>query len=81
MLHTASSRHACPCAHPLKSSRARRPPPHTQVFKYGDSSSGGAPRLEIYFSFGGLLMRLAGDPTKLRTIAVDSAVYLLVRKL
>ena len=51
---------------------------HGKVFKYGDGS---ASRLEAYFSFGGLLMRLAGDPAKLRAIAVDSPVYLLMRRL
>jgi DNA-directed RNA polymerase I, II, and III subunit RPABC3 len=51
------------------------------VFKYGDSTSGGATKLEIYFSFGGLLMKLVGDPTKLKVIEVDSAVYLLIRRL
>lgn len=56
---------------------------HGKVFKYGDApgSGGGGARLEVYFSFGGLLMRLAGDPSKLRTMAVDSVVYLLMRKL
>lgn len=52
-----------------------------QVFKYGDSSSGGSTKLEIYFSFGGLLMKLVGDPSKLKVIEVDSAVYLLMKKL
>ena len=53
----------------------------SKVFKYGDSSSGGATKLEIYFSFGGLLMKLVGDPSKLKVIEVDSPVYLLIRKL
>ncbi|KAI8469993.1 MAG: RNA polymerase [Monoraphidium minutum] len=54
---------------------------HGKVFKYGDSTSGGQTKLEIYFSFGGLLMKLVGDPTKLKVIEVDSAVYLLIRRL
>ena len=37
-------------------------------------------RVEIYISFGGLLMQLTGDPNKLEELEVDSNVYLLVRK-
>lgn len=52
------------------------------MFKFGDSSSGGGPvKLEIYFSFGGLLMRLAGDPSRLKKVEVDTALYLLMRRL
>ncbi|GBF88412.1 DNA-directed RNA polymerase IV and V subunit 8B-like [Raphidocelis subcapitata] len=54
---------------------------HGKVFKYGDNSSGGATKLEIYFSFGGLLMKLVGNPDKLNVIQVDSPVYLLIRRL
>jgi len=54
---------------------------HGKVFKYGDVNVGGATKLEIYFSFGGLLMKLVGDPSKLKVIEVDSAVYLLIRRL
>jgi DNA-directed RNA polymerase I, II, and III subunit RPABC3 len=58
-----------------------KPPTPLQVFKYGDSSSGGATKLEVYFSFGGLLMKLVGNPDKLNVIQVDSPVYLLIRRL
>lgn len=51
------------------------------MFKYGDTTAGGAARLEVYVSFGGLLMKLVGDPAKLRAIAIDSSVYLLIRRL
>lgn len=54
---------------------------HGKVFKYGDTNAGGTTKLEIYFSFGGLLMKLVGDPSKLKVIEVDSAVYLLMRRL
>lgn len=57
------------------------PPRWVQVFKYGDTHSGGSTKLEIYFSFGGLLMKLVGDPSKLKVIEVDSTVYLLIRRL
>jgi hypothetical protein len=57
------------------------PPTPRQVFKYGDTTAGGATKLEIYFSFGGLLMKLVGDPSKLKVMEVDSTVYLLIRRL
>ncbi|GBN67460.1 hypothetical protein AVEN_222041-1, partial [Araneus ventricosus] len=34
-----------------------------------------------YVSFGGLLMRLQGDPNNLHGFEVDSHVYLLLKKL
>lgn len=37
-------------------------------------------RVDVYISFGGLLMQLTGDPTKLEDLHVDSQVYLLMRK-
>lgn len=36
--------------------------------------------LQVYTSFGGLLMKLRGDPSKLAVLVVDSKVYLLMRK-
>lgn len=36
--------------------------------------------MEVYISFGGLLMLLVGDPKKLADLEVDSSVYLLVRR-
>jgi hypothetical protein len=55
-------------------------PSITQVFKYKDSSASGQVRVEVYISFGGLLMQLVGDPKKLEDLEVDSSVYLLMRK-
>ncbi len=37
--------------------------------------------MEVFVSFGGLLMKLAGDPAKLEPIEVDNNVYLLLKKL
>lgn len=51
-----------------------------QVYKYKDAFAGGQIKVEVYISFGGLLMLLVGDPKKLQDLEVDSSVYLLVRK-
>jgi DNA-directed RNA polymerase I, II, and III subunit RPABC3 len=51
-----------------------------KVFKYKDTSAGGQLRVEVYVSFGGLLMQLTGDPKKLKVIELDKHVYLLMRK-
>jgi DNA-directed RNA polymerase I, II, and III subunit RPABC3 len=51
-----------------------------KVFKYKDNTSLGHARVEVYISYGGLLMQLIGDPKKLEALEVDSAVYLLMRK-
>lgn len=51
-----------------------------KIFKYKDSSKGGYIKVEVYISFGGLLMQLIGDPKKLETLEVDNNVYLLMRK-
>ncbi|GIL58720.1 hypothetical protein Vafri_13723 [Volvox africanus] len=48
-----------------------------KVFKYKDNNM----KVEVYISFGGLLMKLAGDPAKLEPIEVDSNIYLLLKKL
>jgi DNA-directed RNA polymerase I, II, and III subunit RPABC3 len=51
------------------------------VYKYRDTQAGeGAIKVEIYISFGGLLMLLVGDPRKLQNLEVDASVYLLMRK-
>ena len=63
--------HTQPSCSPLLSS---------QVYKYKDAFAGGQIKVEVYISFGGLLMLLVGDPKKLQDLEVDSSVYLLVRK-
>lgn len=35
----------------------------------------------VYISYGGLLMRLQGDPNNLQGFSVDNHVYLLIKKL
>ncbi|KAF8069707.1 NCL2 [Scenedesmus sp. PABB004] len=56
---------------------------HGLVYKYsssGGGGGGGALRVEVYVSFGGLLMKLKGDPAKLSVLTVDSKTYLLMRR-
>jgi DNA-directed RNA polymerases I, II, and III subunit RPABC3 len=55
---------------------------HGRVFKYaGAGGTTGRARVEMIASFGGLLLKLGGEAAKLQLLEVDSAVYLLVRKL
>ena len=37
--------------------------------------------VEVYISFGGLLMRLRGDARHLVKLSLDSRLYLLIRKI
>lgn len=37
--------------------------------------------MEIYASFGGLLMCLKGDPADLDKLTVDKRIYLLIKKI
>jgi RNA polymerase Rpb8 len=37
--------------------------------------------MSVYISYGGLLMRLTGDPRHWRDLNVGDSVYLLLRKL
>ena len=37
-------------------------------------------RVQVYVSFGGLLMQLTGDLQKLQELDVDANIYLLMRK-
>lgn len=50
------------------------------VYKYKPDTSGAAIKVEVFVSFGGLLMKVKGDPAKLQVLEVDSTVYLLMRK-
>lgn len=53
---------------------------HGKLFKFGDDHSSGTPKLEVYVSFGGLLMQLRGEPKKLEDLEINSRLYLLMRK-
>lgn len=48
--------------------------------KEGMSGGSGGVKVSVFVSFGGLLMKLKGDPAKLSVMEVDSKVYLLMRK-
>ena len=37
--------------------------------------------IDVQISYGGLLMRLRGDPRYLQKLTLDSRVYLLLRKI
>jgi hypothetical protein len=52
-----------------------------KVYKYSDQHSQNTLKVEVYISFGGLLMKLSGDPSKLQVLSLDSRVFLLMRKL
>ncbi|UYV79834.1 POLR2H [Cordylochernes scorpioides] len=48
----------------------------------GDDSTVGEPsKLAAYVSYGGLLMRIQGDPNNLHNFKVDSHIYLLMKRL
>ena len=36
--------------------------------------------LQVYVSYGGLLMQLTGDPKRLADLDIDQNIYLLMRK-
>jgi DNA-directed RNA polymerase I, II, and III subunit RPABC3 len=49
-----------------------------KLYKYAEADQGS--KVEIYVSFGGLLMMLKGDPNNLNPFQVDQRLYLLIRK-
>ncbi len=55
-----------------------------KVYKYADVARGGggsgAAKVEVYVSFGGLLMCLKGEPSNLSSLQLDQRIYLLMRK-
>ncbi|KAJ3677418.1 hypothetical protein LUZ60_003142 [Juncus effusus] len=53
---------------------------HGKLFKISEDSSGGQPKVEMYASFGGLLMLLKGDPSNASTFELDQKLFLLIRK-
>ncbi|GAV08024.1 hypothetical protein RvY_17782 [Ramazzottius varieornatus] len=52
-----------------------------KIYRLDDDASSETGRLAAYVSFGGLLMRLQGDPSNLLNFEVDNNVYLLMKKL
>jgi DNA-directed RNA polymerases I, II, and III subunit RPABC3 len=53
---------------------------HGKVYKLEHRTEEGSTRAVASVSFGGLLMQLIADHTKLNRFEVDSMVYLLIRK-
>ncbi|CAN6459423.1 unnamed protein product [Victoria cruziana] len=54
---------------------------HGKLYKISEEGSGANVKLEIYVSFGGLLMLLQGDPTSnLSNFQLDQRLFLLMRK-
>ncbi len=51
---------------------------HGRIFKFKDHPAALA-KLEVFISFGGLLMQLVGDPLKLKELQLDENVFLLIR--
>lgn len=51
-----------------------------KLYKYNEVEQGGVSKVEIYVSYGGLLMMLKGDPNNLNPFQVDQRLYLLIRK-
>ena len=37
--------------------------------------------IEVQVSYGGLLMRLRGDPKMLQKLSLDARIYLLIRRI
>ena len=48
--------------------------------RWGGGLQGGQPKVEVTISFGGLLLQLVGDPTKLEVLELDTFIFLLMRK-
>lgn len=53
---------------------------HGKIFKFQEVEASQGLKVNVFISFGGLLMLLSGDPKKLEDLQLDSSVYLLVRK-
>lgn len=54
---------------------------HGKLYKISEESkSGQVPKVEIYASFGGLLMLLKGDPSSAANLELDQRLFLLMRK-
>ncbi|KAH7668912.1 RNA polymerase Rpb8 protein [Dioscorea alata] len=54
---------------------------HGKLYKISEESSSGPDvKVEIYASFGGLLMMLKGDPSNAANFELDQRLFLLMRK-
>lgn len=54
---------------------------HGKLYKISEENAGGPyAKVEIYVSFGGLLMLLKGDPSNATNVELDQRLFLLMRK-
>ncbi|MQL95587.1 hypothetical protein Taro_028262 [Colocasia esculenta] len=53
---------------------------HGKLYKISDEGSGPNVKVEIYASFGGLLMMLKGDPSNVANFDLNQRLFLLIRK-
>ncbi|RWW87774.1 hypothetical protein BHE74_00003374 [Ensete ventricosum] len=54
---------------------------HGKLYKISEEASGGPTvKVELYASFGGLLMMLKGDPSNAAQFELDQRLFLLMRK-
>ncbi|KAJ4970576.1 hypothetical protein NE237_003675 [Protea cynaroides] len=53
---------------------------HGKLFKISEEGSGANVKVEIYVSYGGLLMLLKGDPSNAANFELDQRLFLLMRK-
>ncbi|KAF6145216.1 hypothetical protein GIB67_041411 [Kingdonia uniflora] len=53
---------------------------HGKLYKISEEGSGINVKVEIYASFGGLLMLLKGDPSNAANFELDQRLFLLMRK-
>jgi DNA-directed RNA polymerase I, II, and III subunit RPABC3 len=51
-----------------------------KLYKISEDNSGANVKVEIYVSFGGLLMLLKGDPGNIANFELDQRLFLLMRK-
>ena len=53
---------------------------HGKIFKTQDAKVHGQMKLDVFISFGGLLMKLTGAAKELELLQPDNDVFLLMRK-
>ncbi|XP_058069380.1 DNA-directed RNA polymerases II and V subunit 8A-like [Magnolia sinica] len=53
---------------------------HGKLYKISEEGSGSNVKVELYVSFGGLLMMLKGDPSNAANFELDQRLFLLIRK-
>ncbi|XP_043691627.1 DNA-directed RNA polymerases II, IV and V subunit 8B-like [Telopea speciosissima] len=53
---------------------------HGKLYKISEEGSGANVKVEMYVSYGGLLMMLKGDPSNAANFELDQRLFLLVRK-